>query len=303
MQSQIDNRHVQAVHSAANQSRVINTGLRKTLRVMAAVSLFVFALSLASPMAHANLISNGGFESTSGTAPGSFLSVQPTGWQCTNPGICSPAAEIFAPGTADAIPCDHNLTYCVYGPFPATSPAGGNFLGLDACYGQGSGACNAGYVSIYQNVSGLKPGGTYTLTFYQAAGQWRGYSGPTNDQWEVGLGNICIVNCGSGFVGDIEYSQIMHNASQGVVPWEQVTLNFTLPSNVGPDGVLSFVARSDVSVPPVVFLDGIDLEETPEPATLLTFGSSLIGLSAVGLRQHLTRRRVTSARSETSSAS
>ena len=101
------------------------------------------------------------------------------------------------------------------------------------------GACNAGYITIYQNVSGLKPGGSYTLSFYQAAGQWRGYSGPTNDQWEVALGNICIVNCGPGFVGDIQYSQVMHDASHGVVPWEQVTLNFTYRRTSGPPAFLA----------------------------------------------------------------
>ena len=301
MKSQIADRHTHAVPSAVNQSLAINSALRKALRVMAVISLFVFALNLAAPKAQANLISNGGFESTSSPAPGSFLTVQPTGWQCTNSVVCNEAGEVFSPGTADGMPC--LLNYCVYGPFPATSPAGGNFLGVDACYNQGSGACRAGYVTIYQNVSGLKPGGTYSLTFYQAAGQWRGYSGPTNDQWEVALGNICIVNCGSGFVGDIQYSQVMNDASHGVVPWEQVTLNFTLPSDVGPDGVLSFVPRSDVSVPPIVFLDGIDLEETPEPTTLLTFGSSLIGLSAVGLRRHLTRSKVASVSNDTGIAS
>lgn len=273
----------------------------KILRVMAVICIFAFAFTLASPKAHANLISNGGFESTSNPAPGMFLNVQPTGWQCTNPGVCNQAAEVFSPGTADGNPC--LLNYCVYGPFPATSPAGGNFLGVDACYNQGSGACNAGSVSIYQNVSGLKPGGSYSLSFYQAAGQWRGYSGPTNDQWEVGLGNICLVNCGSGFVGDIQYSQVMHDASHGVVPWELVTLNFTLPANSGTSGVLSFVPRSDVSVPPIVFLDGIDLEEAPEPGTLLTFGSSLLGLGVVGLRRHFTRSRVASGRNDTAIAS
>ena len=41
----------------------------KILRVLAVIGLFVFAFTLASPKAHANLISNGGFESTSNPAP------------------------------------------------------------------------------------------------------------------------------------------------------------------------------------------------------------------------------------------
>jgi LPXTG-motif cell wall-anchored protein len=43
------------------------------------------------------------------------------------------------------------------------------------------------------------------------------------------------------------------------------------------------VPIGNIAVPPVVFLDGVDLEAAPEPNSWLTLGGGLLGLSAVGL--------------------
>ena len=37
-------------------------------------------------------------------------------------------------------------------------------------------------------VTGLTVGTTYTLTFYQGASQWDGFSGDTTNQWACGAG-------------------------------------------------------------------------------------------------------------------
>ena len=168
--------------------------------------------------------------------------------------------------------CLASSTWCVYGPFPATSPAGGNFLGVDACYSQGYRSLQCRLYNHLSKCERAEAGWKLPLSFYQAAGQWRGYSGPTNDQWEVALGNICIVYCGPGFVGDVSltgHARCLARSSALGAGY----IEFHLPANVGTSGVLSFVPRSDVSVPPIIFLDGIDLEEAPDPGTLLTFGS------------------------------
>ena len=65
-------------------------------------------------------------------------------------------------------------------PFPNTVPAGTNFYQADG---------NPQYEStIFQTISGLTAGTTYTLQFQQAAGQQIGFSGPTTEQWKVFLG-------------------------------------------------------------------------------------------------------------------
>jgi|SRR5580704_6050059 hypothetical protein len=123
-------------------------------------------------IARANLVTNGGFEICTGTAPKDFLTnVLPTDWSGGGFDF------IDAPTTAD------NFSYPlpVYAGFPAMSPQGGNFLQTDSTptFAQ----------PVTQSISGLTAGQSYTLSFYQAAGQGAGNSGATTDQWEVTLGS------------------------------------------------------------------------------------------------------------------
>ena len=54
--------------------------------------------------------------------------------------------------------------------------------------------------SFNQVISGLTAGMTYTLSFWQAAGQQQGFSGATTEQWKIFLaaaGGTFSVNCSS----------------------------------------------------------------------------------------------------------
>jgi hypothetical protein len=279
---------------------IVGLWSRKTLKLMAVTGLFAAALTFTSTMAQAGLILNGGFESTTGgTAPGQWGTFYATNWTCAGPNCAAGAVGVFAPGTA----VSGGGPFTIYPgspPFPSTSPAGGNFLGVDACYNVqgGTGApCSPSAITsvVYQEVDtpgGLLAPGNYVVTFLQAGGQWVGYSGATTTQWEVGLGSTCLFSCtnSASFVGEIDYSQSMVNAPGGngttgtYVGWEQQTVSFTVPSSAATTPqYLSFVPIGNVNIPPVVFLDGVDLETAPEPSTSWTLGGGLLGLSAVGL--------------------
>ena len=87
------------------------------------ISAIALAL-LTCGMAQANLVTNGGFDFYTGTAPkGYFSVVLPTDWT----GYFFDTID--APGTADD-PLSPGLY--VYAGFPATSPQGGNFVQADS---------------------------------------------------------------------------------------------------------------------------------------------------------------------------
>jgi hypothetical protein len=260
------------------------TGLIRTF-------LLAAALALAAPVAQATLVTNGGFETYTGTPPpGLFGAVRPDPWLCAGTYCNNAAVKIFAPGTA-SLNLDGGMH--AYPGFPNQSPALGNFLAADPCYGQNPGPCSTttfpGTSTIYQPLGVLSPG-DYVLTFWQAEGQWAGFTGNTTGQWEVGLGNMCLnpVGCPGTFVGDIDFSPLMVNnlPPGGFVPWNQVTLTLTVPTtSAGVPQFLSFMALGNPSVPPMVYLDGISLNPLPEPSSLSILGFGLLGLIILGLRR------------------
>jgi hypothetical protein len=218
--------------------------------LLSATALLAFSIG-ASQAAHANLVTNGSFETaTNGNTKTTFQG-HVTGWT-GGTGL----TYIDAPGTAD-----NGQQISVYGPFPTTSPDGGNFV-----EGDGDPSFSG---AISQTISGLTVGASYTLTFDQAAGQQAGFTGPTTEKWQVTFGT------------DTQDSSKFSLPQGGIGPWEQQTMTFTATTT---SQVLTFLAVGTPNgQPPVSFLDGVDLE-VPEPATL-----SLLGLGAIGMA--VVRRR------------
>jgi len=158
------------------------------------------------------------------------------------------------------------LYLAVHGPFPTTSPAGGNFVEADGDPSY-SGA-------IYQTISGLTAGAQYVVSFYQAAGQQLDFTGPTTEQWSVSLG------------GSAQLSSLFSLPQGGVGPWNKQSLTFTAD---GASDVLSFLAvGTPGGAPPISFLDGVTVDAAvPEPSAW-----TLMILGAVGLGAVMRRRRV-----------
>lgn len=222
---------------------------------MKKLAILAIAASMAVPASAAvELVTNGSFE-LNNVADGDkkyFTSSAVTGWTGG-----ANLTFIAAPGTAD----DGGLYLAVYGPFPATSPDGGDFVLADGDPSY-SGA-------FWQTIEGLTIGKTYELNFWQAAGQQLGFTGPTTEQWKVTFG------------GETQYSSLFSLPEAGVGPWEKQTMTFTATAT---SQVLTFLAEGTPGgAPPISFLDGVSLKEVvpgvPEPAT---WAMMLLGFGAVG---------------------
>ena len=161
--------------------------------------------------------------------------------------------------------------------------------------------------SFNQVISGLTAGVTYTLSFWQAAGQQQGFSGATTEQWKVFLaaaGGSFSVNCSSNpctvdTTGDIteQDSTLMNTPSHGAHPWELVNMSFLASASTE---TLSFLAWGDngntTNLPPTVFLAGVNSPSLiPEPSTWAMMVLGFLGMAFVGRRKLLAKRAVTTA--------
>jgi hypothetical protein len=154
--------------------------------------------AISAPAFAANLVQNGSFEDATVTTQTGFDNANVGG------GWIGGASLTFldAPGAAD----NASVQLPVYGPFPTTSPDGGNFVEADGDPSYSD--------TIGQVLTGLTAGQHYEVTFYQAAGQQAGFTGPTTEQWLVGLGS------------QYQLSPLFSLPQAGVGSWEKVSLIF-----------------------------------------------------------------------------
>ena len=232
-------------------------------------------LILVSPArANTDYVVNGGFETTTnGNGQLTFNTVA-TGWTNLSDGHGHDGYNfLFAPGTADttgATGDSGNLK--LWGPndgsangLPATSPDGGNYIAADGAYEIGA---------IQQQISGLTIGVEYSLGYWWAGAQQTGFSGITTEQWDVTLGDLT------------QNTVPVTDPSHGFTGWQRQTFTF-IADSVNP--LLSFLAvGTPTGEPPFSLLDGVTLQQTPEPGTFALIG---LGLVAVPLAARLRRRR------------
>lgn len=148
------------------------------------------------------------------------------------------------------------------------SPNGGNFVALD-----GDPAYRD---SVYQTISGLVIGATYQISFYQAGAQQAGSSGPTTDRLQVDFG------LEDGVASQL--STLINNDDPGpTTPWTLETMYFVAANT---SQVLRFIGvGTPGGQPPITLLDGISVQQVPEPASLVLVGSGVIALLGFSRRR------------------
>lgn len=231
------------------------------------------AAGLAGPaLTDANLVMNGGFETTTMSSPQQMNTTNVAGWSTTGYNF------IFFKGTADTTGSytpqfNGNLT--LRGPnnggegaLPAESPTKDNFVAADGAFET---------AAITQDVKGLAAGTNYLLTFWWAGAQQSGFQGDTTESWSVSLGSQSYT------------TPTVSTPSRGFSPWRQASVLF---SATAATETLSFLAGGSPSdgQPPFSLLDGVSLVAAPEPAAWAVMVAGLVGTAAFTSRRRRTRR-------------
>ncbi len=248
--------HKEVAVDKSKNTMVLGTLRRSTILGFAALAFLALALSAQA----GNLVTNGGFETTTNGACGLQYCTTAPPWQAGGWGF------LFAPGTADTTGSDlypGSQPLELWGPgngsangLPATSPAGGNYLAVDGAFF---------IVPVQQMITGLTAGDKYTVGFWWAGAQQYALTGATTEQWLVSLGN------------QTQMTAVVPNASHGFTGWMYQSFTFTADNS---SDVLSFVAAGTPNgLPPFVLLDGVTMNAaTPEPGTLALSVGGLLGI-------------------------
>jgi hypothetical protein len=244
------------------------------------VALTTVALAAMVTSAYAvgpNLVSNGGFETTTGNGSGtishpffsnelsngSYSGAGVTGW--TNATGAYNMLYVQGDNSANDSSGPNDLALKN---FPGPSANGGNFLALDADFNSGS---------ISQTINGLTSGDTYTLSLDIATGQQVGYN-PSD--WTETL---------TASLGGSSHVFTLSNPTDD--NWAVVSTTFTASSS---SELLSFLAGGvsvNGNLPAFVLLDGLSLNDTtpssptPEPSSLMLLGTGLAGIAGVVRRK------------------
>jgi len=156
--------------------------------------VFVASAAQAGPIVPLPGLTNLNFLTYTGSAPKApFTSVDPTGWTGG-----SGLIFIDAPGTSNT----SSTTAC--GPTYLQTYGCPTNLAIPGGYNEVEADGNPDFESGFNYaLTGLTPGQTYSLSFYQAASQQTTFSGATTEQWIVALGTSGLTDCagclGGGF--------------------------------------------------------------------------------------------------------
>jgi len=285
--------------STDTANRQLSAGSRRGLRLpgavlaLAALSLAALAMAGFAAPAQANLVTNGSFETFSGSSGGCSNNSGTNTQEVTNSdlsGWSTNSGYTFDLNTSNygnfSNSFNGNGSSCIgLQPTITTSPDGGNFIGSDAAF------LNPGPVTLATTITGLVTGSTYNLTFYMAGGQQTGFTGNSDDWWTVGLGNTG----GSGtsqktpdiILTDPENCGIHGNSGCGVgfSGWVAETMQFVAGAT---SQVLWFLGGSTAASgqPPFVLLDGVNLSlntqtPVPEPPAYAMLMAGLLALMGV----------------------
>ncbi len=273
----------------------------RTLTFTAAAGLFAIAAPAAAFDPLPNL-QNLDFSQYTGSAPKDYFNnVRPVGWTGGS-GLIFIAKVNH--NSLDNTAADPNKYLTTYG-----NPGGtvtGNYVEADG---------NPDYEGSFNyQVTGLTPGKTYSLSFYQGASSQVGFAipgVPTTNRWIVSLADsglqLCH-NCGpvdplygqtstyysTNSQASIAASPLMTVPSAGTVGWNYVSVNLTAYTS---SELLSFLAWGDngstVNLPPIAFLAGVNsppgMGATPEPST---WALMIVGLGSAGVALRSRRRDV-----------
>ena len=253
----------------------MRTKLLSTVAVVAAVMAIGTSANAA-----VNLVTNGGFETTTyaqssefgGISGGAYVASQGvTGWT----GAGGTALQFLYIGgtqtTVSPINRFNDPNAFFYPSLNTLSPNGGNFVALD---GDQDPNVNV-QGSITQLINGLVVGDSYNLDFNWGAAQLANRTGATTEQLHITFG---------GQTADTGVLAVGSGAFSG---WQNGHFVFTASST---SQTLSFLSiGTPGGLPPIALLDGVSLTAVPEPATwaMLLFGFGGIGAMMRRRRQML----------------
>jgi hypothetical protein len=238
---------------------------------LAAASL----LASAGPAA-ANLLTNGSFESSTGTNGNSSgygqvgYNVNLTGWGINTAQDANGYTFLFNASNAVGGVTGQYGSLALWGTGNGgintitASPDGDSFVAIDSAFQD---------AALQQTVTGLTVGTTYELSFFWGAAQQYTFNGATTDKFQVSFGS------------QTQTTSIISLPSHGFSGWVPQSFTFTADST---SDVLSFFAIGTPSgVPPFAVLDGVDLETVPEPASLGVLAAGLLGLLVLRRKEGL----------------